>query len=68
MTQLPPCSGIGLLLGHKFQARYSLSQPMGMADVKGRDIPQILEATKAKPYHLDICVRCGLTVNQGGET
>lgn len=59
------CNGLlGWLLGHKFQARYNYSPPVGIhPDFK--DEVQVLffvEHLVTKTYTCDICFRCGKCV------
>lgn len=67
------CHGLtGYLLGHKFQARYSLSQPAPFENTWhpawGPDhSAKLAEAAKAKTYHHDICTRCGYVVPTNAE-
>lgn len=61
------CIGIGKLLGHKFEARYSYSEPkqdVKISNSSAEDIVNMLEATKSKTYKCDVCVRCGEVINK----
>lgn len=60
------CKGLlGLFAGHKYVARYSTGAPMPLGNFNGppSGLVAILEASKAKTYHGDVCTRCGHTVN-----
>jgi hypothetical protein len=58
------CKGLaGLIFGHKFQPRYSTGAPtMAEVQVWDQDVDEAIraiEASKAKTYIHDACVRCG---------
>lgn len=56
-----PCYGLaGLLFGHSYEPRYSLGAPSlkSLTLGSGNPVP-LLEATKPKTYHGDVCSRCG---------
>lgn len=55
------CVGLmGMLFGHKFEARYNTSSPtLQTAKGEPKSLPELLEASKAKKYIHDVCVRCG---------
>ena len=59
------CTGLwGALFGHKFRARYSMGYPE--AHVKGvspDELKALIEATRPREYHGDVCERCGAVVN-----
>lgn len=64
------CQGLfGRWFGHKFKPRYSLSEPTveikinSTTDVDADDAAAMLEASKRKTYHGDVCTRCGNLVN-----
>ena len=71
---MTPCTGIGRILGHKFEAREDVE------DLMDREImTQAIEVVRAasgdmrvkwdakrKTYIHDICVRCGLKVKREG--
>jgi hypothetical protein len=69
------CLGIiGLLLGHSFEARYSIEEESTGFHVD--DFPDGAKVkisgetptrTYSKQYHGDVCERCGETRNGGGE-
>ena len=59
-----PCNGLaGLLFGHKYQPRYSTSEPrLGPLTGNGVDgdfFLRAMETSKSKTYVHDVCVRCG---------
>lgn len=65
MVEIPKCTN---WLGHKFEGRYSTSNP-GMERLmeRGQDIEisaRGMEAMKRYEYACDICVRCGFKVIQ----
>lgn len=62
------CKGlVGRLLGHKFDARYSIGAadlPLSLIDLKGpsSQVQEALEKMRPWTYHGDVCERCGLVV------
>jgi hypothetical protein len=59
------CPRVGWMFGCKFEPRYDLSAP-DVSRFKKIDGPvaPVLEATKAKTYVCDVCVRCGKTIER----
>lgn len=61
------CQGLtGLIFGHKFRPRYSLSEPSinlgtmsGVSPTQIEATASLLDASKSKTYEGDICERCG---------
>lgn len=56
-------------LGHKYQARYSLSGAPALTDEEAMfawsfDYAEILSQKRAKTYECDVCVRCGHVVQK----
>lgn len=53
-------------LGHKFEGRYSLGDPIAIRAriAEAEALAMVLEASKPKTYERDICVRCGVTVEK----
>ena len=65
---MKPCMGLaGRIFGHQFEPRYSLSAPITNANIKADDLERVINATKARTYEGDVCVRCG-QITGGGET
>ena len=65
------CKGVwGWLFGHKYRAKYSYGEPTiafkGFeADTVNKSI-KVMNASKRKVYHGDVCRRCGNIVNAQG--
>jgi hypothetical protein len=62
------CHGLlGRLLGHAYRPRYSESAPTIKRVNELYDealLPKIVEASKSRTYHGDVCTRCGDVVNR----
>ena len=57
---MKPCMGlVGRIFGHQFEPRYSLSAPLTNANIKADDLERVINATRARTYEGDVCVRCG---------
>lgn len=60
------CNGfIGLIFGHKYEARYSYGHPTltkAGSYWEAREVVAVLEASKLKTYVCDVCTRCGCIV------
>lgn len=64
-----PCMGwVGKVLGHRFEARYSVEQPASKIDYTGPDPIAAIKASQVRVYECDVCVRCGKTSDPGGPT
>lgn len=64
------CRGLaGALFGHKFRARYSIGTPT-LARIRNCDdiyVAGVVEASKPRTYHGDVCERCGVIINNKGD-
>lgn len=65
------CKGVlGLLLGHKFEAKYDYAGPRslnlsGYAAIGLEE--EVVRALGQKTYRMSVCRRCGCVVKEGGE-
>lgn len=61
---------MGIIFGHKFRARYTMSAPTLEKWSSEHPIPleaflKIVDASKSRIYQHDICERCGETIPGG---